>query len=241
LNKNFTVFNINLKNLSLDKKTYTIERANLYAQIQSLLPTTTQIVSFHPETIHIWYSPVQKKEIPVLIDGNLSPAAGYMFVDSLHIEPAKVWIYGDQKMLDTLQWIKTVVVNKENIQKKLDLTVKLNAPEELRLSVRKVKISADLEEYTEKKFELPVVCRHLPENVQVRFFPSTVEVTCRLALSKYPLLNENDLEVEVDYKDLAHRPGINVSLVLFRKPLWLTDYRITPEAVEYLIEQKREL
>jgi hypothetical protein len=241
LNKNFTVFNVHLKDLPLNKHIYTIDKANIYAQIQSLLPNTTQIVSFQPETIQIRYSPLAKKEVPVLIDGILSPAVGYMFMDNLHINPDSVWVYADKTTLDTLQWIKTVAVKKENIQKKLDLTLKLNSPKGAHLSIQKVKVTAELEEYTEKKFELPVVCRNLPENIHVRFFPSTVEVACRLTLSKYPLLNASDLEVEVDYNELAQRQGITASPALTHKPQWLIDYRIVPETVEYLLEQKQEL
>jgi hypothetical protein len=241
LGNTFSDFNMDLSTLSSDKNTYTIGRSDLLAQIRSLLPNSTQIVSFQPETIQIRYSLLKKKEVPVLIAGILSPAAGSMFIDSVHIEPSKVWAYGDKESLDTLQWIKTVVVNKENIQKKLDIALQLDVPKGIHLSAKKVKVTAKVEEYTEKKFELPIVCHNLPENIHVRFFPSTVEVVCRLALSNYPLLKENDLEVGLDYDELARNQGITISLTLLRKPSWLIDYRIVPETVEYLIEQKREL
>jgi hypothetical protein len=241
LGNTFSNFNIDLSTLASDKNTCTIVRSNLLAQIQSLLPTSTQIVSFQPETIQIRYSLLKKKEVPVLIDGILSPAAGFMFIDSVHINPSKVWIYGEKKRLDTLQWIKTVAVQEENIQKTLDLMLQLDVPKGIHVSVQKVNVTAEVEEYTEKKFELPIVCHHVPENIHVRFFPSTVEVVCRLALSRYPLVNANDLEVGVDYDELLRNPGVNSALKFFKKPAWLVDYRIVPETVEYLIEQKREL
>jgi hypothetical protein len=237
----FSNFNINLEHLSLDKNTYTIGRPSLIAQIQSLLPNSTQIVSFQPETITIRYSSLQKKEVPVRIDGILSPAAGFMFIDSVHISPSKVWLYGDKNRLDTLQWVKTVAVKEENIQKKLDVTLNLNVPKGIRLSAQKVRVTAEVEEYTEKKFELPIVCHNSPGNIHVRFFPSTVEVVCQLTFSRYSSLNEHDLEAGIEYEELFRNQGITISLTLLRKPSWLIDYRIVPETVEYLIEQKREL
>jgi YbbR domain-containing protein len=234
--ENFTAIHINLKDISLDKNTYTVDRSVLNSQIQDFLLNTTQLVSFKPEVIRIHYSPLKRKEVPVKIEGKITTAAGYMFVDSLHISPSKVWVYGDQGALDTLQFVKTGIAKEENIQKNLDLTLALNVPRGLRLSVEKVRITSEVEEYTEKKFELPVVCRNLPENVQIRFFPSTVEVICQLALSKYPHLTESALEVQVDYNALSQSPGMNVPLELSRKPQWLLNYRIVPETVEYLIE-----
>ncbi|GHS96343.1 hypothetical protein FACS189421_01260 [Bacteroidia bacterium] len=241
LGNTFSNFNINLSTLSPDKNTYTIGHSTLLAQTQALLPNSTQILSLHPETIQIRYSLLKKKEVPVRIAGAVSPAAGFMFIDSVHINPSKVWIYGDKESLDTLKWIKTVAVNKENIQKKLDITLQLDVPKGIHLSAQKVKVTAEVEEYTEKKFELPIVCHNLPENIHIRFFPSTVEVVCQLALSNYPLLKENDLEVGMDYDELSRNQGIMISLKLLRKPDWLPNYRIVPETVEYLIEQKRKL
>ena len=183
----------------------------------------------------------ERKKIPVRWEGVLSPATGYRWTDSLHIEPASVWVYGNAKQLDTLQCIKTVELNEENIRKNVDLTLKLDVPKGLRASVQKVRLTAGVEEYTEKKFELPVVCRNLPEDVQLRFFPSSVEMTCYLSLNYYSQLNREDLEIGVDYNELIQHTGINTAVLIFRKPQWLVDYRITPETVEYLIEQKREL
>jgi hypothetical protein len=234
--EDFTSIRINLEDLPLNKTAYTIDRPVLSSQIQDFLLNTTQLVSFKPETIRILYSPLKKKEVPVKIEGKITTAAGYMFVDSIHINPSKVWVYGNREALDTLRFVKTVIAKEENIQKKLDLTLSLDVPQGMRLSTEKVRITSDVEEYTEKKFELPVVCYNLPPDMHIRFFPSTVEVVCRLALSKYPQLTENALEVQVDYNALSQNPGMNVSLELSRKPQWLLNYRIVPKIVEYLIE-----
>jgi hypothetical protein len=234
--------NINLENLPLDRTSYTIEKYTLNGQIRELLLKTTQLLSFSPETIPVRYFPLEKKEVSVRVDGKITTAAGYMFRDSLHINPSKIWIYGDKQTLDSIQFIKTAAVKEENIQKKLNLTINLMVPKGVQLSTEKTKITADIEEYTEKIFELPILCYNLPnENIHVRFFPSTVEVVCQLALSEYSKLSENDLKVGMDYRELSQNPGMNTSLTLSRKPQWLVHYRIVPETVEYLIEQKRDL
>jgi hypothetical protein len=181
------------------------------------------------------------REIPIRINGTLSPATGYRFIDSLQIDPPTVWVYGDKNILDTLQWINTLPVNENKIQKDLHLHLKLQTPKGLNTTVHKVHITADLEEYAEKKIELPVTCLHLPADMYVRFFPSTVEIVCYPSLADYASLKTADLEVGTDYNELINNTSVNISLTLLRKPLWLDDYRIVPETVEYLIEQKRDL
>ncbi|MDR0540788.1 MAG: hypothetical protein LBH19_01095 [Dysgonamonadaceae bacterium] len=181
------------------------------------------------------------KEIPVRINGTLSLATGSRLVDSLHIEPSEVWIYGDKNILDTLQWINTVSVKETGLQKNIDLLLKLQAPKGLRVSPQKVRVTAELEEYAEKKFELSITCAHLPDDLHVRFFPSSVEIICYVSLNDYASLKAEDLTIGVDYNELAQNEGVNIQLAMLRKPQWLDDYRILPETVEYLIEQKRRL
>ena len=239
--KNFTSIEIDLETLPQGKKTHLIDRSTLQAKIQNILFPTTQLLAFTPETIQISIAPLKKKLLPVIIDGTISLTSGFMFSDSLHIEPSTVWIYGDKNNVDTIHFIKTQPVNHENIQKKLDFSVRLVVPPYVQLSEEKVRITAEVEGYTEKKIEMPVVCRNLPENVHVRFFPSSVEVFGQVALSKYAQLTENDLEVSVDYNELANGQSLNVVLSLTKRPKWLVNYRIQPETVEYLIEQKKGL
>jgi hypothetical protein len=97
------------------------------------------------------------------------------------------------------------------------------------------------EEMTEKTFELPLVCHNLPTDLRVRFFPSTVTITCRLTVTEYGLLSEKDLEIGLDYYDVMQKTETLVAPVVFQKPEWLKEYKIVPETVEYLIEEKHEL
>ena len=216
--------------------------ASVFWLMQSADDTTASVKTVEPRSGTVNDSLHRNgREVPVRINGSLSPANGYRFVDSLRIAPANVWVYGDKKMLDTLQWIQTLPVKEDKIQSNLDMTVKLQAPKGLHITVQKVQITAQMEEFAEKKMDLPVLCRNCPDDVYVRFFPSTVEIVCYISLSNYAELKADDLEIEVDYDELIKNTGATMLLTLFRKQQWLTDYRIIPESVEYLIEQKGEL
>jgi hypothetical protein len=240
LNRNFTPIEINLSHLPLNKTSYTIGNVELLSKIRGVLSSTTQIISFSPDYLFISYSPIAKKELPVLIAGKITPAPGYMFVDDLKIEPPTVWAYGNKTTLDSLSFIETVVVNRQNIRRDLDLTLHLETPKGIQLAEEKVRITGEVEEYTEKKFVLPIVPVNVPRNLHIRFFPSTVEVLCQVALSKYTQLEETDLKVSVDYKNISPNQTMMIISSLSEKPVWLVNYRIVPETVEFLIEHKRD-
>ncbi|GHU62408.1 hypothetical protein FACS1894123_03300 [Bacteroidia bacterium] len=235
--KNWSI-DIDLKNVSTEKSKYSIETLTLQKLIQEQLLPTSLIRSFSPEKIEIAYSPLEKKELPVAIVGTLAPAFGYTFSDSIRIAPAVVEVFGDKMNLDTLSVINTVSINKNNITKELDVWLDLSVPKGLRLSSEKVKLTANVEEYTEKKFEFPIVCYNLPANRIVRFFPSSVELSVHVGLSKYKEISKQDFDIRVDYNDLIKNDATNYTLRLTRKPKWLVDYRIVPETVEFLVEEK---
>ena len=230
---------IDLGAISPYKSSYVIDQTVLRNLIGSKLSATTQLQMFSPDNIEINYSPLAQKEMPVTIDGTVSPAVGYFF-DSIEIEPAQVIAYGNEAALDTLYEIRTSPVDYKNIDKNWTASTQLQTPEGIRLSVDNVKLSASVEEYTEKTFQLPVICNNMPSNRNVRFFPSMVELVVSVGLSRYAQLSKSNFEIAVNYNDLSKKNTANCSLVLTHQPVGVKSYRIIPNVIEFLIEQKSE-
>ena len=237
--KQFLFITVDLETISLSKASYIVDQTVLRNLINDILFASTQIISFSPDKIEINYSQLAQKELPVVINGAISPATGYMFLETIMIEPAKVVAYGSINTLDTLREIKTQALNYTDIDNNLTVTADLELPDGVNLLIDHVTLSAMVEEYTEKTFELPIICYNLPPTRRIHFFPSTVELSVRVGLSKYSQLSESFFEISVNYNDLIKRNTSNCSLTLTRKPYWLESYRITPEVIEFLIELKK--
>lgn len=236
--KKYDPIEFSLKNIDQEEKTYTITKKMLEAEIYKRLLSSSRLMFYSPDVLKIHYSILQSKELPVLLNGTLYPALGYMINDSVSLEPAMVEIFGSRESLDTLTAIYTEEINIEDIDKSIKKKLKLISPKGTTLSENTVVLKVGAEEYTEKKFSLPVICVNLPSEYVVRFFPSTVEIMCNVSLNRYSELNETDFEIIADYKDLGNRTPPEVVLKIGRKPEWIKDYRIVPEKVEFLIERK---
>ncbi|MDR3217584.1 MAG: hypothetical protein LBU22_01160 [Dysgonamonadaceae bacterium] len=239
LDKNKLSITIDFKSIQTKDFSYLVDNATLNKLISDELPSSSQLKSFSPDRIEIHYSPLVKKVLPVTIDGVLSPSPGYMFSDSITIEPSQITVYGSRETVDTLFAVKTEKLDKQRIEKKISISAQLISPSGVKLSTQQVKLTAEIEEYTEKFFVLPVICRNLPENRIVRFFPSSAEVYVQVGLSKYNLLSGSDFEISIDYNNLILNNATNYPLNLSKKPAWIENYRIVPEMIEFLVEQKR--
>jgi hypothetical protein len=237
--KNSLTIDVDLSAISFSKKSYFIDQYVLRNLIGEKLLSSTQLKSFSPDKIEINYSQLSQEELPVTINGTISPAFGYLFSDSILIEPARVIAYGNKKELDKLREIQTQPLDYKDINSDWNISAGLQTPEGIRLSIDHVIISATVEEYTEKTFELPVLCTNMPSNRNVRFFPSTVELAVRVGLNHYSQLSKSDFEITVNYNDLVGKKTANCTLALTRKPQGVASFRINPNVIEFLIEQKK--
>ena len=239
LRKNPKAIEISLKDILPQKNTFVIDQTTIYRLVHDRLTGTSDVKSISPEKIEINYAPLSQKDLPVRLDGVLLPAPGYILHDSIIVSPGIITAYGDKNSLDTINYISTVPVDIKDISKDMERSLDLAIPQQLRLSANKVKLTIQVEEYTEKIIELPITCANLPENRIIRFFPSTAKVYIQTGLSHYAGLKASDFAIDLNYNELIQNSSTSsISLKLSQFPSEILNYRIEPEIIEFLIEKK---
>jgi hypothetical protein len=93
-------------------------------------------------------------------------------------------------------------------------------------------------EYTERKFEVPVTARNVPDNIDVKFFPSQTEVSFSVTLEEYKKIAPEDFEVELDYKKFFKNEDGRVNLELSASPSPIRNVKLSPSSVEFLLESR---
>ncbi len=229
--------NINLKGLDKEQTAYHVDHSGLSTLVRSYLTGTTSLLSFYPDEFTINYLPLVGKELPVLVNGTIVPAPGFVFSDSIAITPYKVMAYSDSITLDTLYFIKTEPLFDAPVNKSQVVQAALMVPNEVKLSADAVEINVQVEEYTEKSYVIPIEAVNVPHNLHVRFFPSEVDVVCYLSIKDYSQLSEADLAIQVDYNSLSTLSSNSTPLYLTGKPSYLINYRFVPNKVDFLIEK----
>ena len=79
---------------------------------------------------------------------------------------------------------------------------------------------------------------NFPSDRVLRTFPSKVHVTFQVGLSLFKSVTADDFEVVVDYNDLNEENGEKCQLKLVRVPLNVHHVRLSPQEIDYIIEQK---
>ncbi len=226
-----------LGTLKPQNNTYTIPAKYIESECQRILSHETKLLSCQPNIIVLDYNRLTNRKIPVFLQGDIEPAAGFMLTGEVHFDPSVVTVFGSKEILDTLQGIYTKEIKLLNVDKSGNIQVKIDPANGLKTNISSVKLSYSVEEYTEKVFEIPIIAKNFPENFRLRTFPAVVQVSCLLPLSLYASVNPSDFEASVYYADVKKDTTSTVRVEISRKPEFLKKYRFSPEKVEYLLEQ----
>ena len=213
------------------------------AQLQSILSkqmiTTTNLIKMTPDSISVHYAKLGKKRVPVRFAGEAIPISGYMLDKPIAIEPQFIEVYAPPSILDTLSYIPTEAVRINNIAKKLRKSVHLNPPPNVTSKTESVELTISVETASEKKVEVPVTIERMPQNLDIKLFPSKVEVVCHLPVSKFNQVSPADFTVEIKYDDIANNKEGWVIARITRQPDLVGFARISSSRIDFILEERK--
>ena len=115
-------------------------------------------------------------------------------------------------------------------------TIKLVPPgENALLADDEVNYSVTASQMTEKTVEVPVSGLNLPYGTVLRTFPPEVKVQFQVSLADFDAVEAQDFMVALDYRSLESS-GYKAEVSVVSSPENVTKVRVTPELVEYLVE-----
>jgi len=237
--RTFNPIEINMKDMPVDKGEIVLERKDIESDIYKQLIASTVLVSYDPPQINVTYSKRMEKELPVEFNGNIQYAPGFHRAGDITINPSVVQVYAAQSVLDTLKSIKTVYADIKKANKTITRALQLQKPEEAAINPESITITIPIEEYTEKTLDIPVTITGAPADYTIRLFPATIKVTASLPLSKYKDLEADQFDIRIPFSELEQNLTGMTSVQLSKKPNWIRSTSLSPDKIEFILEQHR--
>jgi len=217
--------------------TLQITNRMLDAELSRQLFASTSIISFEPHEIELRYDLLSNRMSKVSAQVAVTTKPGFQLSDSITVLPSEVRLFGSNKTLALLNEIKTKPVSLDDITQIQELSVQIDLPAGVKSEIETVRIIVPVEEFTEKKIQLQVLCPDIPENYVLRMFPSSVEITCYLPLSQFRELTEEKLEIMIPFTEFEMNQATGkIPIRLTRKPAWVTSLVVSPNELEFIIE-----
>lgn len=234
----FTPLVIDFKQYENNKGIIYLQSDQLGALIKKQLNPGSTILAIRPDTVAIFYARQGSKKVPVQLDANLNTGPQAIIAHPIQLIPDSVQIYAPEPILDTLKVVHTQSLKLTNLTDTVQSVVSLLQPYGTKVVPSQVKVLIPVEEYTEKILNLPLNVLGLPDSLALRTFPSLIRLSCFVTLNNFKDLSPDLFEVGVHYNEISTAQGNKIAVELIRKPENISNIRIFPDSVEFIIEEK---
>ena len=205
-------------------------------KILSQLNVSTRLLSMKPDTLEYYYSTGASKLVPVKLQGTVSAGRQYYLSDTI-FSPDSVLVYAPADVLDTITAAYTRRVKLEDISDTLKQQVPLVNQKGVKFVPASIEMMLPVDIYSEKSVEVPLRGVIFPADKVLRAFPSKVQVTFQIGLSRFRQIGANDFHIYVSYEELLRLGSDKYTVKLKNVPKGVSHVRFNPEQVDFLIEQ----
>ncbi len=207
--------------------------------IRPALASGTQVVSIKPDTLDFFYNRGSFKRLPVKISGRPTVATGFTITNQ-RVIPDSVTIYASNALLDTLRYVDANASQLRDIKATSEHHLKILPLRGAKCIPGTVSLRIEVDRLVEKKLTIPIEGENVPQGMQLRTFPSQVEITFQVSMSLYRDINAEQFAIVADYNRLKSDGKTKCPLSLKRWPASVSHIRLADEEVEYVIEQNNE-
>ena len=216
---------------------FTISTNGHKEEIAKQISSEIEIISIRPDSISFYVSNVIEKLVKVHPVVDVTFAREFILQRSPVAKPESILVRGPQEILDTLKYINTKPIELKNLSHTVEQDVNLVLLPELKSELSEVTVQIAVEQYTEAKFDIPILIINQPDSLLIKTFPAKVKVSCRVGLSQYNKLVNSSFMAVIDY---SHRSGVipKLRVILERIPETVLSVDYFPKEVDYIIERK---
>ena len=205
--------------------------------IASEAVNNVSIQSVTPRTTSINIEDRVFKRVPVREAIDIQLANGFGMIGNFVISPDSVTISGARSIIEGISEWRTDHRRLGSLSDSLDAMISLSDSLNglVQLDRTEVRVKANIQEFTEAMRSVEVRSIGLAENQQVRFVPSTVEITFQVPLSQYDAaLTAPDFYVFVPYSDTQRdEQGLVYPMLHAPEGLTIREARINPSGLKY--------
>ena len=205
-------------------------------KVLSQLNVSTRLLSMKPDTLEYIYATGMSKLVPVRLSGTVGAGRQYYLSDTI-FKPDSVLAYAPEGVLDTITAAYTQPVKQENVSDTLRQQVSLLARRGVKFVPASIEMILPVDIYTEKTVEVPLHGVTFPADKVLRAFPSKVQVTFQVGLSRFREITADDFHINVSYEELLRLGSDKYTVKLRNIPDGVKQVRFNPEQVDFLIEQ----
>lgn len=203
--------------------------------IASNLSSSTQVMSMSLDTLQFYVAPSHGVKVPVRVKGRIE-ADEQHGIHRVSVLPDSVIVYAPSYYTDSLKAVYTPEVHYVGLADSVSETLTLGARRGIKYVPSEVHLHVAVSPYVTKSVEVPISGFLFPYGVSLKTFPSKAKVSFRISLEDYAKVTEKDFSLQVHYAQIQDNPSGKVALRLETHSDNVSNLKIEPAEVDYLLE-----
>ncbi|WP_461533349.1 YbbR-like domain-containing protein [Sinomicrobium sp.] len=213
--------NLDLTGVKQNGTRYYLLDTDVQRQLRTSLPSEINILQMERDTLFLDLASNITKDIPVVLKAHLSFARDYKIHDSLVLSPKRIKVYGPDIEVDKIDTLYTSELVLKHIDSDIKRKIPIDIPVEfrhLRFEHKNVQLSAGVARFSERRIVVPITVTNLPEDVEVRTFPSEIEIRCEGPLEELSKISPSDFVIAGDYNNILSDSTRYLTLDVLQMP-----------------------
>jgi hypothetical protein len=216
-----------------------IPTVDLQRVIQQQLPSSTQIMEMSPNKIEFHYNRGISKRLPVSFLGKVTTGMQH-YLQDITFSPDSVTVYATSSILDTLQYAYIQSQEINGLTRTSKFEVGFTSISTMKMVPETVVMTAHIDYYTEQTMQIPIVGVDFPKGCVLKTFPAMANVKFWVKAAMLKRLKPENFVLGSTYEELLANTDQKLRLQLTSIPDGVSNVRIYPQEVDFLLEQTYE-
>jgi len=213
---------------------YQVSRTRLESRLRDYFGQSVQILSIKPDSLRVPYTSSVGKRLPLRLNADIRTNLQCEIVGPVRLSVDSVTVFSKEALPGDIKYIETQPLTLSDLRDTTTVTVRVRPIAGTRIIPDRVKVRIPVEPLIAKRKKATIESVNVPENVGFLTFPSTVEVSYLVPMSRYN--DDFPFKVYVDYNALnynSNKTKVEVSEV----PAVYRNVTLSIDSVEYVVEQ----
>ena len=244
----FVGFEIRKRKVQIDLSKVNVKNGRYYIlpkvyrkQIENQLPKSMALLEMDNDTLFVDLIGLIAKKVPVIPRTTIDLAKNYMLEGPITISPPTVTIRGPKSEVDSIDSIRTSLMDLESITDDFaqEHSLVLNrALTKSSVTPSKVIISGKVLRFSEKVVSVPIVMLNVPDNIKVRMFPDEVQVLCQGTIASLKSLDTSDFNIVADFGQVEEATSNRLPIRIDNVPKNLRNASLLTKEVEFILRRE---
>jgi len=231
---------IKKRTIKIDLKKYNTSNNIQFTDLKSFVSEQFKdlnIISISPSKLILNIEKLVVKKIPVRLNFQTNFPDNFYFHKETKISPDSILISSDSTTLNFINFIETEEFKITEIDS-FQANIKLQIPNDIKTTIKKVSAKFNIEEFAEKEFEVLIYIENKPKNKDLIFYPEKIKVKTLVPFSKYEKITASNFYISADFNNIDVSKDKTINLSIKEQPKNVKHIQLEKDFIEFVLYSK---